>query len=100
MIFAQCPVKRLDIQGPGEWTSLPQIVRMDIIIEGFDLKRVIPIRDVVALTIQSAHQIENSITDPMKNKQHLHLLPEMYFFMADQLSLIVRLAGDPDKNEK
>ena len=68
--------------------------------EGFELKRVVTIRDVMALTVHASDDIEQQITHPVENEQHLNLLPEMDLFVPNQLGLIVSLAGYPDEDEK
>jgi hypothetical protein len=54
----------------------------------------------MALPIHSSYQVEESITQPVENEKHLNLLPEVYLLMSDKLGFIVRLACDPDEDEK
>lgn len=54
----------------------------------------------MALASHSSYQVEKGIADPVQDKEHFHLLPEMNFFMANKLCLVVGLTGDPDENEK
>lgn len=71
-----------------------------IIGECFQLERIEPVSNIMALAIHSSNEIEDGITQPVKNEQHLHLLPEMDLLMADKLGLIMGLARYPDEYEK
>ena len=66
----------------------------------FQLERVIPVGDIMTLTVCPSHQIKKPIEQPVEDKQHLHLLPEMDLLMSDQLRLIIWLTRDPDEYEE
>jgi hypothetical protein len=47
----------------------------------FQFKWIVAIGNVVALTIYSPQKVKERIEEPMENKQHFHLLPEVDLFM-------------------
>ena len=100
MVFTERLEKRSDISGPGERTSISQVICIEVVVKCFNFKRIVAVGNVMALTTHPGQHIEKAITNPVKDEQHFDLLPEVYFFMANQLRLVVGLAGDPDKNEK
>ena len=69
-------------------------------IECFKLKRIVTVGDVMALTVGSSQHVKEGVQQPMKDKQHLYLLPEMNLLMSHKLRLIVWLARDPNEDEK
>ena len=85
---------------PRERPPLPQIMFVGVMSKCLQLKRVVPVGDVVTLAICPPHQIKKSIEEPVEDKQHFHLLPEMDLLMSDQLRLIIWLTGYPDKYEE
>lgn len=85
---------------PCKRTPFEEIVLIGVVRVSFDLERIVSIRDVVTMSFCAAHQVESTVKQPMEDEQHLHLLPEVNFFMTDQLCLVSWLAGNPDKNEK
>jgi len=88
------------VTGPGKGTAFPEVVFVRVIGKGFQLERIKPVSDVMALPVHPSYEVKKYIEDPVKNKHHLHLLPEMDLFMADELGLIMGLACDPDEDEK
>lgn len=69
-------------------------------IESLQFEGIIPVGYVVALPIRSRQQIEESIQNPMKDEQHLHLLPEVNLLMSDKLCLVIIPLHYPDKDEE
>lgn len=100
MILSHCKKEFFHVTGPCERAAVFQVIRVRIVIKSLDLKGVIPVSDIMALTVHSSYQVKNKVEHPVKNKQHLYLLPEMDLLMAHKLRLIVGLAGDPDENKK
>ena len=77
-----------------------EVIHVVVVRERLKLKRIIAVSNVMALSVQPAHDIEKRVEEPMEYKQHFDLLPEMDFFMPHKLRLILRLFPDPDENEK
>lgn len=100
MILSYGEKEFFHITGPCVRAAVFQVIRVRIIIKSLDLKGVIPVSDIMALTVHSSYQVKKDVEHPVKNKQHLYLLPEMDLLMAHKLRLIVWLSGDPDENEK
>ena len=71
-----------------------------IIRVGFQLKRIVPVCYVMAMPFGSSHQVKDGVKHPVKNEQHLNLLPEVNLFVADKLRLITGLSGDPNEDEE
>jgi hypothetical protein len=85
---------------PRKRAPFLEIIFLRIVRKRFEFKWVIAISDVVTLAIHSAQKIKEGIEQPMENKEHFNLLPEMNFFVTDQLRLIISLACNPDEDEK
>ena len=100
MIFPDRSEELFNKPHPCKRAALFQVVLFRIMCEGFKLKGIVAVCNVVALSVHPADEVKEQITKPVKNKQHLYLLPEVYLFMPDELSLIVGLAGYPNENEK
>ena len=100
MIFPQRLKKWFDKASPREWATFLQIIFIPVIVECLDLKRIITVCDVMALTGHSSEEVENAIKQPMKDKKHFDLLPEMDLFVVYQLLLVIRFTRNPDENEK
>jgi hypothetical protein len=52
------------------------------------------------MTFHPSQKVKESVQDPVENKQHFNLLPEVNFFVSHKPRLIARMAADPDENEK
>lgn len=100
MVFPDRLEKVAHIADPCEWPPVREIMLVGVMGKCLQLERVIPVGDVVTLAICPSHQIKKSIEQPVEDKQHFHLLPEMNLLMSDQLRLIIWLTGNPDKNEE
>lgn len=100
MVFPKRYQKRSNITRPCERRPLLEIIGIMIVVEGFDLKRIVSVCDIVTLAIAPSEEIEEGIKKPVKDEQHFNLLPVMDLFVANQLRLVVRLTCDPDENEK
>lgn len=100
MIFSKGCKKFLYRRSPGKRTTFLQIFLIPVITKGLNFKWIVAVRNVMTLSIHPSNQIEEGVEEPMEDEQHLHLLPKVNFFMADQRRLIMRLARDPDENEK
>ena len=100
MILSDGAEKLLYISHPRKRTSFLKVIFFRIMGECFQLKWIVTVSNVMALSIHSSYQIEERITQPVENEKHLNLLPEVYLLMSDKLGFIVRLACDPDEYEK
>ena len=54
----------------------------------------------MALAFHPRQEVKKAVAYPVEDKEHLNLLPEVDFFVADELRLVVWLTCDPDENEK
>src|SRR5688500_5323564 len=60
--------------GPCERTALLKIILIWVVVKGLNLKWIVPVSNVMALSVHSCHDIEESIEYPMKDEKHFHLL--------------------------
>ena len=67
---------------------------------GFDLKRIVAIGRVMPMPLGTQNDIEKGIEQPMKDKEHFNLLPEVNLLMPYQALLVLLNAANPDKDEK
>jgi hypothetical protein len=100
MVLLHGRKKLLHVRCPGEDASFSQVLGIRVVAERLDLEGIVPVCNVMALAVQPAQQVEEAINKPMKNKQHLHLLPEVDLLVAYELCLVLSLLSDPDENEK
>ncbi|HYG00924.1 MAG TPA: hypothetical protein VD927_00705, partial [Chryseosolibacter sp.] len=68
--------------------SFFKVFGVRIVIKGFKLKRVVSISDPMAMTFCAGQDIEETIKQPVENKQQLYLLPEVNRFMSHQAYFI------------
>ena len=85
---------------PGERPSVLQVVFVRIVFERLDFKRVVPVGDIMTLSVRSSQQVKEGVKEPVKHKKHFYLLPEVNLFVSDKLTLVVRLSRDPNENEE
>lgn len=100
MILSHFSQKRGNVTNPGKGRACLQVILVDVVFKRLDFKRIVAIGNVVTLTVQPSHKIKKCVKDPVEQEKQFHLLPEVNFLVSDQLRLIVRLAGYPDKDEK
>src|SRR5687768_12145018 len=100
MVFPDRFEKFSHIADPCERPPVGEVMFIGVMGECLQFERVIPVGDIVTLTVCPSHQIKKSIKQPVENKQHFHLLPEMDLLMSDQLRFIIWLTRNPDKNEE
>ena len=100
MILTDRSEEFLHKRSPGEWPSFGQVVLIGIVGKSFEFKGIVTICDIMTLPVGSSKHIEKRIADPVENKQHFDLLPEMDLLVAHKLSLIMWLTGNPDEDEE
>jgi hypothetical protein len=100
VIFGEEGIEIANTIYPCERFSRFQVVLIVLIIICLDLKRIVPVSDIMAMTFVAANEVVKCIQDPVKDKKHLYLLEEMDLLMPHQTNFVFGQFGYPDENEK